>query len=137
MYNTFSYKFTLIIQDVRGRYRYLSHLPLTCEFVPCELDLRPPILSQRHIQDILRGSAEEKTEEAQEKERREGRERKREPNLGKQYKNTYIPDIHVNCIEYANVELHIVVMHTCTWRNPPPSNFCQSGLKVKSQRSYM
>jgi len=37
-------------QEVRDRYRYLSHLPLTCEFILCELDLRPPLLSR----DILR-----------------------------------------------------------------------------------
>ena len=43
-------KCLLAPQEVRDRYRYLSHLPLTCEFVLCELELRPPLLSR----DILR-----------------------------------------------------------------------------------
>lgn len=33
-------------EDLRRRLRYLSHLPLTCEFVMAELDLHPPVLSQ-------------------------------------------------------------------------------------------
>lgn len=34
------------LQEVRNRYRYLGHLPLTCEFALCEVDLQPPIVSQ-------------------------------------------------------------------------------------------
>ena len=41
------------VQEVRDRYRYLSHLPLTCELVLCELELRPPLLSK----DTLRAFA--------------------------------------------------------------------------------
>lgn len=32
-------------EELRCRYKYLSHLPVTCEFVLCELDLRPPVVS--------------------------------------------------------------------------------------------
>ena len=34
-------------QDERSRHKYLNHLPLTCEFVLCELDLVPPLVSPR------------------------------------------------------------------------------------------
>jgi len=43
-----------VVQELRRRLRYLSHLPLTCEFVMAELDLHPPIVSQQ-VLDILRG----------------------------------------------------------------------------------
>ena len=32
-------------QELRGRYKSLSHLPLTCEFALCELELKPPVVS--------------------------------------------------------------------------------------------
>lgn len=41
-------------QEVRRRHRYLSHLPLTCEFSICELALQPPILSKETL-DIFAG----------------------------------------------------------------------------------
>jgi len=44
----------MFVQDLRRRLRYLSHLPLTCEFVMAELDLRPPIVSQ-HVLDTFKG----------------------------------------------------------------------------------
>lgn len=33
-------------EDLRHRYRWLDHLPLTCEFILAELDLGPPLVSQ-------------------------------------------------------------------------------------------
>lgn len=35
--------------DTRSKYRYLNHLPVTCRFTLCELDLKPPIVSQDTI----------------------------------------------------------------------------------------
>ena len=32
-------------EELRRRFRYLRHLPLTCEFAICELDLKPPVVS--------------------------------------------------------------------------------------------
>ncbi|CAB3984535.1 RING finger 10, partial [Paramuricea clavata] len=32
-------------EELRRRFRYLRHLPLTCEFVICELDLKQPVVS--------------------------------------------------------------------------------------------
>lgn len=36
-------------EALRKKYRYLSHLPLTCEFVICELDIKPPTLSRETL----------------------------------------------------------------------------------------
>lgn len=35
----------MYFKEIRRRFRYLRHLPLTCEFVICELELKPPIVS--------------------------------------------------------------------------------------------
>ena len=35
----------VLFKELRRRFRYLRHLPLTCEFAICELDLKPPVLS--------------------------------------------------------------------------------------------
>uniref|UniRef100_A0A9L0IEF8 E3 ubiquitin-protein ligase RNF10 n=1 Tax=Equus asinus TaxID=9793 RepID=A0A9L0IEF8_EQUAS len=37
-------------EDVRQRHRYLSHLPLTCEFSICELALQPPLVSKETLE---------------------------------------------------------------------------------------
>lgn len=39
--------------ELRKRYRYLAHLPISCEFVICELMLRPPILSKQTIHNFM------------------------------------------------------------------------------------
>ncbi|XP_033118784.1 RING finger protein 10-like isoform X2 [Anneissia japonica] len=36
-------------EELRKRFRYLKHLPLTCEFCVCELRLKPPIISKETI----------------------------------------------------------------------------------------
>ena len=35
----------VLFKELRRRFRYLRHLPLTCEFAICELDLKPSVLS--------------------------------------------------------------------------------------------
>jgi len=40
-------------KELRRRYRYLSHLPLSCEFVICEMMLRPPVLSKQTIHNFM------------------------------------------------------------------------------------
>ena len=42
------------LKDLRRRLRYLSHLPLTCEFVMAELALQLPIVSQ-YVLDTFKG----------------------------------------------------------------------------------
>ena len=48
-------RYILFLQDLRKRYRYLSHLPLSCEFTFCELMIKQPVLSK----ETLRLFAEE------------------------------------------------------------------------------
>ena len=69
-------------QDIRGRYRYLSHLPLTCEFVLCELDLKPPVLSQDTLKVFSEELLKRKQKRIKKKREERRRERKREPNPG-------------------------------------------------------
>ncbi|XP_017538210.1 RING finger protein 10 isoform X1 [Pygocentrus nattereri] len=38
-----------VTEEMRRRHRYLSHLPLTCEYSICELNLQPPILSKETL----------------------------------------------------------------------------------------
>lgn len=33
-------------EEIRRRFRYLNHLPITCEFALCELALKPPTVSK-------------------------------------------------------------------------------------------
>ena len=33
-------------EEIRRRFRYLNHLPITCEFALCELALEPPTVSE-------------------------------------------------------------------------------------------
>ncbi|XP_028400700.1 RING finger protein 10-like [Dendronephthya gigantea] len=37
-------------EELRRRFRYLRHLPLTCEFAICEIDLKPPTVSWETLQ---------------------------------------------------------------------------------------
>jgi len=50
----FSANVAFIIQALRKQYRYMSHLPLTCEFVICELDIKPPVVSHQTL-NFFRG----------------------------------------------------------------------------------
>jgi hypothetical protein len=40
-------------KELRKRFRYLSHLPLSTEFMICELILKPPLLSKRTIHNFM------------------------------------------------------------------------------------
>lgn len=40
-------------KDLRKRFRYLRHLPVACEFIVCELILRPPVLSKHTIHNFM------------------------------------------------------------------------------------
>ena len=75
--------YTFTWQDVRGRYRYLSHLPLTCEFVLCELDLKPPLLSQDTVKVFYDELQKRKQKRLKKKREERRKERKREPNPGR------------------------------------------------------
>jgi len=73
---------------IRRRYRYLSHLPLTCEFVVCELELRPPLVSRETLhefRDVFRQRNWQRKKKAKEEKKRErklsGTEKKPAMNL--------------------------------------------------------
>ena len=44
-----------LTEDLRRRFRYLGHLPLTCQFEVAEIELKPPIVS-REILFSFRGN---------------------------------------------------------------------------------
>merc|ERR1719378_1381630 len=47
------YEYYTMTKELRKRFRYLSHLPLSSEFMICELILKPPLLSKRTIQNFM------------------------------------------------------------------------------------
>lgn len=59
-------------EEMRRRLRYLSHLPLTCEFQVAELDLQPPLIS-RAILDKYADQIERKSRMREKKQREEKR----------------------------------------------------------------
>ncbi|XP_066500059.1 RING finger protein 10 isoform X2 [Hoplias malabaricus] len=63
-------------EDVRRRHRYLSHLPLTCEYSICELNLQPPVLSKETL-DSFSDELEKRKRLRQKKVRDERRREKR------------------------------------------------------------
>uniref|UniRef100_A0A673HJK3 E3 ubiquitin-protein ligase RNF10 n=1 Tax=Sinocyclocheilus rhinocerous TaxID=307959 RepID=A0A673HJK3_9TELE len=65
-----------VTEDIRRRHRYLSHLPLTCEFSLCELKLQPPILSKETV-DSFADDLEKRKRLRQKKARDEKRREKR------------------------------------------------------------
>uniref|UniRef100_A0A2K6G7Y4 E3 ubiquitin-protein ligase RNF10 n=1 Tax=Propithecus coquereli TaxID=379532 RepID=A0A2K6G7Y4_PROCO len=63
-------------EDVRQRHRYLSHLPLTCEFSICELALQPPLVSKETL-EIFSDDIEKRKRQRQKKAREERRRERR------------------------------------------------------------
>lgn len=61
-------------EELRRRYRYLGHLPLTCEFVICELDLKPPVISRGTLEcfrDVLHQRRQQRLRKMRSEKRRE------------------------------------------------------------------
>ena len=69
----------LLFQELRKRFRYLSHLPLYCEFTFCELMIRPPTLSR----ETLGKFANEFYERKMTRQRKKREERKLERKIEK------------------------------------------------------
>ncbi|XP_061025405.1 E3 ubiquitin-protein ligase RNF10 isoform X2 [Eubalaena glacialis] len=63
-------------EDVRQRHRYLSHLPLTCEFSICELALQPPLVSKETL-ELFSDDIEKRKRQRQKKAREERRRERR------------------------------------------------------------
>ncbi|XP_062855539.1 RING finger protein 10 [Trichomycterus rosablanca] len=80
-------------EDVRRRHRYLSHLPLTCEFSICELSLQPPVLSKETL-DSFQDDLERRRRMRQKKAREEKRREKR-IEIEENRKQGKYPEVHI------------------------------------------
>lgn len=75
-----------LLQEVRGRYKSLSHLPLTCELALCELELKPPVLSRDtldHFSTEIYRRRQKRVKKKKDERRREKRAEARNPLPGK------------------------------------------------------
>jgi len=68
-------------QELRKRFRYLSHLPLSCEFTFCELMIRPPILSRETLSKFSNEFYERKMARQRKKREEKKLERKIEKSM--------------------------------------------------------
>ncbi|KAJ1093381.1 hypothetical protein NDU88_006482 [Pleurodeles waltl] len=77
-------------EEVRRRHRYLCHLPLTCEFSICELDLKPPSVSKETL--ALFSDDIEKRKRLRQKKAREERRRERRIEMEENRKQGKYPE---------------------------------------------
>jgi len=82
-----------ITEDVRRRHRYLAHLPLTCEYSICELELQPPIVSKETL-DTFADDLEKRKRLRQKKARDEKRREKR-IEIEENKKQGKYPEVHI------------------------------------------
>ncbi|CAH6778791.1 RING finger protein 10 isoform X2 [Phodopus roborovskii] len=80
-------------EDVRQRHRYLSHLPLTCEFSICELALQPPVVSKETL-DMFSDDIEKRKRQRQKKAREE-RRRERRIEMEENKRQGRYPEVHI------------------------------------------
>ncbi|XP_072538641.1 E3 ubiquitin-protein ligase RNF10 [Salminus brasiliensis] len=80
-------------EDVRRRHRYLSHLPLTCEFSICELNLQPPILSKETLDSF--SDDLEKRKRLRQKKVRDEKRRERRIEMEENRKQGKYPEVHI------------------------------------------
>ncbi|KAM8814570.1 E3 ubiquitin-protein ligase RNF10 isoform 1-T1 [Rhynchonycteris naso] len=80
-------------EDVRQRHRYLSHLPLTCEFSICELALQPPVVSKETL-EIFSDDIEKRKRQRQKKAREE-RRREHRIEMEENKKQGKYPEVHI------------------------------------------
>lgn len=80
-------------EDVRQRHRYLSHLPLTCEFSICELALQPPVVSKETLE--MFSDDIEKRKRQRQKKAREERRRERRIEMEENKRQGRYPEVHI------------------------------------------
>ncbi|XP_019718278.1 E3 ubiquitin-protein ligase RNF10 isoform X2 [Hippocampus comes] len=100
-----------VTEDIRRRHRYLSHLPLTCEFSICELSLQPPILSKETM-DTFADELEKRKRLRQKKARDEKRREKR-IEIEENKKQGKYPEMHIGL---ENLQ------HFPAFGSPPPTS---------------
>ncbi|KAK2840622.1 hypothetical protein Q7C36_012201 [Tachysurus vachellii] len=80
-------------EDVRRRHRYLSHLPLTCEFSICELNLQPPVLSKETLDSF--SDDLERRRRARHKKARDEKRREKRIEMEENRKQGKYPEVHI------------------------------------------
>uniref|UniRef100_A0A8C4TBR6 E3 ubiquitin-protein ligase RNF10 n=1 Tax=Erpetoichthys calabaricus TaxID=27687 RepID=A0A8C4TBR6_ERPCA len=80
-------------EEMRRRHRYLSHLPLTCEFSICELALQPPLLSKETLLTFTEDM--EKRKRFRQKKARDERRRERRIEMEENKKQGKYPEVHI------------------------------------------
>ncbi|KAG7331992.1 hypothetical protein KOW79_003826 [Hemibagrus wyckioides] len=80
-------------EDVRRRHRYLSHLPLTCEFSICELNLQPPVISKETLDSF--SDDLERRRRARQKKARDEKRREKRIEMEENRKQGKYPEVHI------------------------------------------
>ncbi|RXM96250.1 RING finger protein 10 [Acipenser ruthenus] len=109
-------------EEVRRRHRYLSHLPLTCEFSICELALQPPLLSKETL-DAFADDLE-KRRHFRQKKAREERRRERRIEMEENQKQGRYPEVHIGL---ENLQ------HFPAFGSPPADAAIPLGLSLHSE----
>ncbi|XP_077378386.1 E3 ubiquitin-protein ligase RNF10 [Festucalex cinctus] len=82
-----------VTEEIRRRHRYLSHLPLTCEFSICELSLQPPILSKETMDTFA--DELEKRKRLRLKKARDEKRREKRIEMEENKKQGKYPEVHI------------------------------------------
>ncbi|TRY55480.1 hypothetical protein DNTS_027870 [Danionella cerebrum] len=82
-----------VSEEIRRRQRYLCHLPLTCEFSLCELDLQPPILSKETLDSFA--DELEKRKRLRQKKARDEKRREKRIEMEENRKQGKYPEVHI------------------------------------------
>ncbi|XP_067269429.1 RING finger protein 10 isoform X2 [Pseudorasbora parva] len=82
-----------VSEDIRRRHRYLSHLPLTCEFSLCELNLQPPVLSKETLDSFAEDL--EKRKRLRQKKARDEKRREKRIEIEENRKQGKYPEVHI------------------------------------------
>ncbi|MBN3306846.1 RNF10 protein, partial [Amia calva] len=82
-----------VTEEMRRHHRYLSHLPLTCEFSICELALDHPLLSRETLDTFADDL--EKRKRIRQKKARDERRRERRIEIEENKKQGKYPEVHI------------------------------------------
>ncbi|XP_077079202.1 E3 ubiquitin-protein ligase RNF10 isoform X2 [Siphateles boraxobius] len=105
-----------VSEDIRRRHRYLSHLPLTCEFSLCELNLQPPVLSKETLDSFADDL--EKRKRLRQKKARDEKRREKRIEIEENRKQGKYPEVHIGL---ENLQ------HFPAFGSPPQSS---SGMQI-------
>ena len=100
--------FSSYFQEVRSRFRYLSHVPLTCELALCELDLRPPTLSCITLSQF--SDEIQRRRQKRIKKKRDERKRERRAKSSHSYSRKTLMLIVVGCLEVIPLPIKIIII---------------------------